>query len=727
MNRNLYTLFATSLLLLSASRAAAQAPNDDCSTAITIACGETLSGSTAEATTDGAAECGTSVSAPGVWYRFEGLPAQVTATTCPDSSYDTKISVYRGTCGDLVCVGGNDDIADGILCSSVTFIADAGITYYILVNGYDGIVGDFDLAVTCALPDEDDCVGALPLACGGTVSGSTLDALNDAVPGCGTDITAPGIWYTFTGIDGQLTLSTCGEGTDYDTKLNVYTGSCTALECVGGSDDTPGAGQCSTVAFSTTAGTVYYALVQGYDGTTGNFELSLICQTCGTPQNINVTTLDVSAMLYWESANTGAQFTVEYGTPGFTPGTGTVITGTYGVDGPPVELNGLTNNTDYEFYITEDCGSGDVSIAAGPIGFTTLEEPPAANAQCATPAPIICGSTVEGNTEQGLYTPGPTCGSANISTKGLWYSFTGTGEEVTLSTCGATNFDSKISVFSGTCEALVCEAGNDDGVGCAGNSSLATFPSVNGTNYLVLVHGYNGEQGLFTLSMTCAPGCTPVENDNCTNATLLSLQPLGGCESSTTTNLCAYAPAIPNPPCDPWAPIIDVWYSFNSGWGTTTNVTINPLTATNLSAALYTACDEPAYIQCWNGVDGAIDVTPFVQANTDYLVRVWNGGSTQAGTFAICVEGDFGTGVQAAATSDATQSLVYPNPASDMLFVRSTGSARTVAVIDLQGRVVLSAPTLGRDLFSLSIGALAPGSYLLRAQDGAMLGRFVKE
>lgn len=40
---------------------------------------------------------------------------------------------------------------------------------------------------------------------------------------------------------------------------------------------------------------------------------------------------------------------------------------------------------------------------------------------------------------------------------------------------------------------------------------------------------------------------------------------------------------------------------------------------------------------------------------------------------------------------------------------------------------MLSAPTLGRDLFSLSISALAPGSYILRAQDGAVLGRFVKE
>ena len=300
---------------------------------------------------------------------------------------------------------------------------------------------------------------------------------------------------------------------------------------------------------------------------------------------------------------------------------------------------------------------------------------------------------------------------------------------MTLSTCGATNYDSKISVFSGTCEALVCEAGNDDGTGCAGNSSLVTFPSVNGTNYLVLVHGYDQSQGLFTIMMTCATGCTPVENDQCVNATGLSLQTLGGCEASTGTNECAYAPAVPNPPCDPWAPIIDVWYAFNSGWSTSTNLTIQQITTANLNAALYTACDAPAYIQCWNGINGPTDITAFVQPNTDYLVRVWNGGGAQAGTFATCVEGEFGMGVQGTPLDGRGATMVYPNPASDVLRARPVGDLRTVGIIDLQGRVVLTAPTMGRDELTLSVGALAPGSYLLRALDGdgRVLGHFIKE
>lgn len=721
MNR---TFYAFIIAFCIASTAQAQIPNDDCAAAIGIGCGEVISGTTTGALADDASDCGTPVSAPGVWYLFQGIFSQVTATTCSNFGYDTKINVYRGSCDALVCVGGNDDFCE--TGSSITFVAEEGVSYYIFVNGYDGEIGDFDLAISCAPVDEDDCLGALALECGTTVSGSTADALNDAAPDCGTTISAPGVWYTFTGIDGQNILSTCGAVTSYDSKMSVYTGSCNELVCVAGNDDTPGQGTCSTVIFNSTEGTTYHVLVQGYDGATGDYELSLICQTCGTPLEISITELDVNAFINWESANAGSQYSVEYGPAGFTPGTGTVITGTYGVDGPPVNITGLTAATEYDVYVTEDCGGGDVSLPAGPITFTTLDQPPASNAFCATPLALVCGSTVEGDTQLGLLAQGPVCGPADITANGLWYSFTGTGEEVTISTCDETDFDSKISVFTGTCEELICASGNDDSPGCDFNSSSVTFVSTAGTAYLILVHGYDQDEGLFTISVTCAPPCSAVENDQCANATVLSVQPIGACEASTGTNICAYAPAVPNPPCDPWASIVDVWYSFNSGWGTSTSLTLTQVTVTELYAALYTACDEPAYIECWDGVNGTLDLTAFVDPNTDYLVRVWNGGSTEAGTFAICVESDFGMGVQESEVADV---LLYPNPANDMLRIRGVVDIPTVAVIDLQGRTVLTAPTLGSHEITLPTNALAPGSYIVRIgkNTGRVLGRFVKQ
>ncbi len=718
---NLRYAFLAFPALLFAGAALAQAPNDDCSSAVEISCGQTLAGSTAAALPDEAVNCGTTIGAPGVWYHLTGTGMEVTATTCPDNTYDTKLNVYVGNCGTITCLAGNDDIANGVYCSSVTFVAEAGESYYILVQGYNGAVGTFDLAVTCEPFTEDVCAGALPIACGQTVSGTTANAAIDNVAECGTSITSAGVWYSFTGTGGQLQLTTCPDNT-YDTKLNVYSGPCTALVCVAGNDDIAQGTLCSNVVFTSVLGTEYHILVQGYDGETGDFDLALTCVTCGQPQSLTTTPLDVSATVTWSSANQGAQYTVEYGPAGFTPGTGTTITGTYGVDGPPVSIPGLSISTDYEVYVTEDCGGGDVSESAGPVGFTTLAAPPAVNAFCTGALPITCGASVTGDTQQGYFSPVVTCGAANVSTNGLWYSFTGTGEDVTLSTCAGTSYDTKLSVFSGPCNALQCVAGSDDAPNCPGNTSSATFHTSAGTEYHVLVHGYNDSQGEFTLAMECAAPCTPVENDDCGASTLLAVQPTGGCESSTGTTACAFAPATPNPPCDPYGNIVDTWYAFNSGWTTNLSLTLEAVTAATVNAALYTACGNE-YLECWMDVTGPIDLSG-VPANTDLLLRVWNGGGVDAGSFNLCIEGDFNVGLS---STDATERVqLFPVPAREHLTVQPLTGVRTLSVVDLQGRTLQQTATHGARSLDLDLNTLAPGSYLLLG-DGLLLGRFVKD
>ena len=50
------------------------------------------------------------MSTAGLWFTFEGTGNEVTLTTClPGTNFDTYLSVYEGTCGDLTCVAGNDD------------------------------------------------------------------------------------------------------------------------------------------------------------------------------------------------------------------------------------------------------------------------------------------------------------------------------------------------------------------------------------------------------------------------------------------------------------------------------------------------------------------------------------------------------------------------------------------------------------------------------------------
>jgi len=135
-----------------------------------------------------------------------------------------------------------------------------------------------------APPTNDLCANAITIGCGSVTFGYTLNGTNaDAPAFCSTFLnTAPGVWYHFTGTGDQIEVSTCSAGTDYDTKIGVFSGSCGALTCVAGNDDdgscTIGAGAVSSnVIFCSQFGVEYYIYVTGYSTYSGRFELSLNC------------------------------------------------------------------------------------------------------------------------------------------------------------------------------------------------------------------------------------------------------------------------------------------------------------------------------------------------------------------------------------------------------------------------------------------------------------------
>ncbi|WP_400192369.1 T9SS type A sorting domain-containing protein [Hymenobacter sp. B81] len=143
--------------LLGSSYARAQAPaNDLCVNAIAVACGQSLTGSNVNATAAGDPDfnCGfNSVGGPGVLYAFTGTNEVATVSLCgPGTNFDTKLHVFSGSCGTFTCVGSNDDACG--LASEVSFYGTVGTTYYILVSGYNGATGDFDLNVSCAPPAD---------------------------------------------------------------------------------------------------------------------------------------------------------------------------------------------------------------------------------------------------------------------------------------------------------------------------------------------------------------------------------------------------------------------------------------------------------------------------------------------------------------------------------------------------------------------------------------------
>ena len=140
---------------------------------------------------------------------------------------------------------------------------------------------------------------------------------------------------------------------------------------------------------------------------------------------------------------------------------------------------------------------------------------------CAGAFEIQCGSSIIANNEECVEVDNvPSCASSPVPdpSGGLWYSFEGTGDLITLTTCSElTTFDTYVSVYQGDCGALTCVAGNDDQsepfyddlcIEIAFASTLE-FISELGVNYLVMVCGAFAETGTFELIMGCViPGCT---------------------------------------------------------------------------------------------------------------------------------------------------------------------------------------------------------------------------
>ena len=162
--------------------------------------------------------------------------------------------------------------------TSITVTVPAGATTgFIAVTGPGGTGISPRRFIT-----NDLCANAIPLACQQVVTGTNLgaSATGDPTGTCVETIQGAGVLYTVTGTGGRITLSTCNAGTDFDTQLFVYSGSCGSYVCVGGNDDATTcavASVASTYGFSSTFGTTYYVLVGGYQGATGTFVLSTAC------------------------------------------------------------------------------------------------------------------------------------------------------------------------------------------------------------------------------------------------------------------------------------------------------------------------------------------------------------------------------------------------------------------------------------------------------------------
>lgn len=91
---------------------------------------------------------------------------------------------------------------------------------------------------------------------------------------------------------------------------------------------------------------------------------------CLAPSNVNTANLVCDATdITWSSDPNKLSSKIEYGAPGFTPGSGTVVNGV----SSPYNLIGLAPGTGYDVYVTDSCAAG--SSNAVKLSFTTPTTP----------------------------------------------------------------------------------------------------------------------------------------------------------------------------------------------------------------------------------------------------------------------------------------------------------------------------------------------------------------
>lgn len=129
-----------------------------------------------------------------------------------------------------------------------------------------------------AFHPNDVCSSALLLTIPSTGSMSTTGAGTDPLLPCSDATPQNGVWFSVVGDGTTLRFFNCGNANSGNISIQVFSGSCGSLACVGGNDDTYCAVDASSaeVTWCSSLGTVYFIHLGGETGNifTSNYFLS---------------------------------------------------------------------------------------------------------------------------------------------------------------------------------------------------------------------------------------------------------------------------------------------------------------------------------------------------------------------------------------------------------------------------------------------------------------------
>src|SRR5690554_4825042 len=183
--------------------------------------------------------------------------------------------------------------------------------------------------------------------------------------------------YSYTaGSNGSISINTTHTGGTGWNSLWVFTG-CPFTSTVGYHTAISGTTR-SVSNLPVVAGTTYYIVISNWDPGAVDFTIDITGTqaadppTCLQPDNLGTNNIThILAELSWTETGTATTWDIEWGLSGFTP---TETPTVAGVTSNPYTLTGLTENTQYQYYVRSDCGGGDVSYWSGPFTFQTTAD-----------------------------------------------------------------------------------------------------------------------------------------------------------------------------------------------------------------------------------------------------------------------------------------------------------------------------------------------------------------
>lgn len=415
------------------------------------------------------------------------------------------------------------------------------------------------------------CNAIVVPAAGGTFDGVTSGA--SAFNGtCSVSTNSPERVYQWTpAVSGAAVIATCGGTTSYDTALYVRNGSCTGPQ-VSCNDDTAGCGtsepsshHASRVTTNVTAGQTYFVFIDGYNGASGAYTLTITPPTGGptasrttSPTPATTTSATTTPVPTTTATATATPTTIPSAT---TTGTATAIatvtvtrtvtpaasatstptatavatttstrTATPVATATPTQVATATSTrtatpvataTATPVPTTTRTATPVSTLTPIPTSTATAAPPTTTIAPSRTPTPSAttipsgCGDVTVlppgGGTFDGVVGgAGTQAGSCGATDKGGERLFAWTPDvsgPATIGTCGTgTLFDTVLYLRGGSCEGSEIRC-VDDVTGCAtGEPSnyhgSRIAPVVTaGQTYFIVVEGYNGAGGAFVLTI----------------------------------------------------------------------------------------------------------------------------------------------------------------------------------------------------------------------------------